>query len=351
VRLGENSYKKVLGGAACLLLASAYLVHPGGGPVEQFGGARLVYGFDFEELEDQGARSISERHALEEYRRIITERLDPYGAHIGFAIRPEGDDRVVIEFPFTSPEESGPGSTLRALIENAGELSFYINVNPNELGPATDITSERGKVDAWVAANPTRPIRDFNRLSTADGGAAENMLWFPYRTIEGLLIPVTLPPEEFRFTGEDLENVSVSQDPLGRAAVGFSMKRSRSNAFGEFTGAHVNEQMAIVLNDEVVTNPYLNAPLYGDSIIEGGSGGFTLEEVEFLVQVLRSGQLPVRPHFIRMDFVSSTALWRTISSALLAGAGVGAILGAIIKSLLRRGTNARPTSQSDQPQG
>jgi hypothetical protein len=265
VRLGENSYKKVLGGAACLLLASAYLVHPGGGPVEQFGGARLVYGFDFEEIEDQGARSISERHALEEYRRIITERLDPTGARIGFATHLEG--------------------TLRSMVEDSAELAFYILNDFSRLGPSSDGAIEQHKFYEWLADNPDRPIREFNRLAPAEGGPAPGVHWYPLQAEEvipeAIYMPVSIPSDEqFLFTDEDLDKVEVARDSVGYPAVGFSMKNSRRAAFGEFTSAHINEQMVIVLNDEVISSPFLNAAIYDDSIISGGFGtGFTQDVV------------------------------------------------------------------------
>jgi len=355
------------------------------------GGTRLVYRFDFEEAAEQGKISQAELsnkvQLLQDFCAIIRERVDPTGVTEPI-IRPQGDERVVIELPGaaslaktkanatlgekliaatraltmgevtdrdlkafpstggvvqiedeliryesreaktllnltrgyqdTGASDHGAGvlvrlrssDSIRRAIENPGELSFYIQANPSELDPTTDMVSEQAKVDDWIAANPKRPIRDFNRLATADGGPAENLLWFPYRAQESVVqrsfVPVTLPPEEFRFTGEDLDSVGVSQDRMGLPAVAFSMKSSRRNAFGEFTGAHVNEQMTIVLNDEVVTNPVLNAPLFGDSIIEGGSGGFTQEEVTTLVQVLRSGSLRIRPELEHEERVGAT---------------------------------------------
>jgi SecD/SecF fusion protein len=396
----ENVGRKVFWIVVFLFAAIACLVVPEKPfrlGLDLQGGTRLVYRFDFEEAQAQGKISEAELsnkvQLLQDFCAIIRERVDPTGVTEPI-IRPEGEDRVVIELPGaasltktkasatlggelraamraltlgevsdddlkafppsggviqiadelirygsretktllnltrgyqdTPASDHGIGVTvrlrssdsIRRAIENPGELAFYIQANPSELGPATDMISERGKVDDWRAANPSRPITEFNRLATADGGPAANLRWFPYKAkgdsaeesnLARPLVCVTLPADpKFRFTGEDLDSVGVSQDRLGYPAVSFSMKTSRRQAFGEFTGDHINEQMTIVLNDEVVTNPVLNAPLFGDSIIEGGSGGFTQEEVTTLVQVLRSGSLRIKPVLEHEERVGAT---------------------------------------------
>jgi len=377
------------------------------------GGTRLVYRFDFDAAAEQGKISQAElsnkTQLLQDFCAIIRERVDPTGVTEPI-IRPEGDERVVIELPGAASltqtkasaalaggldkrmralslgevtdedlqafpptggviqieeelirYESREGKTLlnltrsyqgtpatdhgqgvtvrlrssdsiRRAIENPGELSFYIEHDFSDLGPATDGTSEEAKVYGWVDINPGRPIRDFNLLAAADGGPAQNLRWFPNRATEGqeqpIFVPVRISPEEFRFTGEDLDSVGVAQDGMGRPAVGFSMKASRRSAFGEFTGAHVNERMTIVLNDEVVTNPVLNAALYGNSIIEGGGGaGFTQDEVTTLVQVLRSGSLRIRPELEHEERVGATLGEEFVrTGAISAIAGLLAVL-------------------------
>ncbi|MDE0891514.1 MAG: protein translocase subunit SecD [Planctomycetota bacterium] len=394
----ENVGRKVFWIVVFLLAAISCLVVPEKPfrlGLDLQGGTRMVYRFDFEEAAAQGKISEFElgnkAQLLQDFCAIIRERVDPDGVKEP-VIRPEGDERVVIEIPGTAsmgqtkasatlggglpaamrtmnldevtekdlkifpptggvvqisdeliryesregkelrtltrgyqntaPTDHLPGAlirlrsvdAIRRAIENPGELAFYIASNPSQLGVSTDLAIERAKVDAWILANPNRPLGEFNRLATTDGGPSETMRWFPRRLPGGArgplsergLVAVTPPTDKFRFTGEDLDSVGISQDQLGYPAVAFSMKTSRSAAFGEFTGAHINEQMAIVLNGEVVTDPVLRAPLFGDAIIEGGDGGFTTEEVSELVQVLRSGSLRIKPVLEHEERVGAT---------------------------------------------
>ncbi|MCH2106043.1 MAG: protein translocase subunit SecD, partial [Planctomycetes bacterium] len=354
------------------------------------------------------AELLNKAQLLQDFCAIIRERVDPTGVTEPI-IRPEGDDRVVIELPgaaslaqtkasgtlaanlnerdralslgeITEEDlrafpatggviqiqdeliryESREGKSLlnlnrkyqgtpaanhqagvvvrlrssdaiRRAIENPGELAFYIENDFTQLGPSTDATTERNKLNDWLLANPNRPIRDFNRLAPVDGGPAEGLRWYPQLPDGGgpaFHIAVTVPSEEFRFTGEDLDTVGVSQDNNGRPAVGFLMKSSRRNAFGEFTEANKLRNMTIVLNDEVVTNPQLQGGLYGDSIIQGGAGvGFTIDEVTTLVQVLRSGSLRIRPELEHEERVGATLGEEFVrTGALSAIAGLIAVL-------------------------
>ncbi len=376
------------------------------------GGTRLVYRFDFDEAAAQGkiseAELLNKAQLLQDFCAIIRERVDPTGVTEPI-IRPEGDDRVVIELPgaaslaqtkasgtlaaalnerdralslgeisdedlrafptsggliqiqdeliryesregksllnLTRKYQSTPAAnhsagatvrlrssdSIRRAIENPGELAFYIESDFTQLGPSSDATTERNKLDEWLIANPNRPIRDFNRLAPVEGGPAEGLRWYPQFPDGGgpaFHIAVSVPSEEFRFTGEDLDSVGVAQDNNGRPAVGFSMKTSRRNAFGEFTKANINKNMTIILNDEVVTNPTLNGALYGSSIIQGGSGvGFTIEEVNTLVQVLRSGSLRIRPELEHEERVGATLGEEFVrTGALSAIAGLIAVL-------------------------
>jgi SecD/SecF fusion protein len=394
----ENVGRKVFWIVVFLLAAISCLVVPEKPfrlGLDLQGGTRMVYRFDFEEAQAQGKISEFElgnkAQLLQDFCAIIRERVDPDGVKEP-VIRPEGEERVVIEIPGTAnmgqtkasatlggglpaamrtmtldqvsdedlkvfPPTGGvvqiseelirystregkalleltrghqsttvadhqPGATvqlrsvdaIRRAIENPGELAFYIASNPSQLGVSTDLAIERAKVNAWITANPNRTLSEFNRLAPADGGPSASLRWFPRRLPGGAngplsersLVSVTPPTDEFRFTGEDLDSVGVSQDQLGYPAVAFSMKTSKSAAFGEYTGSHINEQMAIVLNGEVVTDPVLRAPLFGDAIIEGGAGGFTAEEVSELVQVLRSGSLRIKPVLEHEERVGAT---------------------------------------------
>ncbi|HEV8111536.1 MAG TPA: protein translocase subunit SecD [Planctomycetota bacterium] len=205
---------------------------------------------------------------------------------------------------------------LQKRIENVGDLQFLVNASPGALQAlGTDETKERGKLDTWIKAHPNVSYEEFNRLPAADGGPTSPLRWYPRRLEkqeldtsppESRLVLLMLPPENWIFSGSDLESVAPDRDSYGYPAVRFEMSSEKKDAFGDFTAKHVGEQMAIVLNGEIVTDPKINTKLPGGGIIEGGGGGFTQKEVNDLVTVLRSGSLRIRPDLLSKDRIGAT---------------------------------------------
>lgn len=90
-------------------------------------------------------------------------------------------------------------------------------------------------------------------------------------------------------TGQDLEYAYTCQDRFGRPAVCFRLSAQGGRRFSEFTGQHINEPLAIVLDRKVLTAPTIRAQIGSEGIIEGiGS----VDEANKLAIQLRSGALP-----------------------------------------------------------
>jgi SecD/SecF fusion protein len=205
---------------------------------------------------------------------------------------------------------------LQKRIENVGDLQFLINASPGTLMPlGTDETKERGKLDTWLKEHPGASYEEFNKLPSDQGGPTSRLRWFPMRLAKGQLDSsppearlklLILPPEEWIFGGGDLASVGSGSDGMGRPAVTFEMADDKRDAFGKFTEKHIDEQMAILLNGEIVTDPVIHGKLPGGGIIEGGQGGFTLKEVNDLVTVLRSGSLRIKPELLSKARIGAT---------------------------------------------
>lgn len=216
---------------------------------------------------------------------------------------------------------------LQKRIENVGDLQFLINASPTSLMPlGTDETKEKGKLDAWLKDHPNASYEEFNRLAPEEGGPVAGLRWIPRRIEkekldstppEQRLVALLLPPPEWIFSGGDLQSVGPDNDPNGFPAVRFEIVDEKKDAFGGFTEKHIDEQMAIVLNGEIVTDPKINSKLPGSGIIEGGAGGFTQKEVKDLVTVLRSGSLRIRPDLLSKDRIGATLGDNYIRTGLL----------------------------------
>ncbi len=241
---------------------------------------------------------IGEEKIRYESRDGLVFLIGPKGR--GYDNTPQGDHEAGETVSLLS------GDPIRRAIENPGELAFYLAADAAPLPPGTDLTAEMQKAIDWVKAEPGRTFEAYNALTAEEGGASvDNLYFFPRKIMAGddpntppenRLVALWWPEDpRYQFTGDDLDNVHQTVDQLGLPAVGFQMKTSRRVDFGDWTGSHVGDVMAIVLNGEVVTTATINDALRGPAQISGGAGGFTQEEVQELVQVLRSGSLRIKP--------------------------------------------------------
>ena len=266
--------------------ATALSGYPGGGGTVRIGSEDIRYG-----------------------RRVNNELQDIERAVEGTTMGPHSSGEPVLLVSDDS---------IKNAIENLGDLRFYPVADDQAIQSlGTDSSAENAKLQAWLARpeNAETPIAVYNALSPNEGGAPDGLLWFPMQRDEAAgdlprdqwtYLPVMETPEEWTFSGADLERVFKTQDRLGYPAVGFEMTSQAAPAFGDFTKQYIKKQLAIALNDEIVTAPELEGALYGQSQITGGINGFTDREVREMVTVLRSGSLQVKPELQESEKVGAT---------------------------------------------
>lgn len=90
-----------------------------------------------------------------------------------------------------------------------------------------------------------------------------------------------------------LEDVvaQVDSNSIDEWRVSFTLTEEASELFAEFTTAHIDDPLAIVLDGEVISVPTILARIEGEGQIVGN---FTEAEAENLATVLKSGALPVQ---------------------------------------------------------
>ncbi|MDP6963110.1 MAG: protein translocase subunit SecD, partial [Planctomycetota bacterium] len=306
------------------------------------GGARIVYSFDFDSALESNQIDQSEyankSELVSQMADIFRERLDGSGL-ADIPIYPQGEAQLVIELPDRSEDEV---SEIKNTISNQGLLDFRIIAS---ISDDLALDAEKKKFSDWATANPEAEVAEFNKLSEADGGPRPEIRWFApsskgdasttlaSQTTSGaiplLMLDAVYPDlaggdASWEFGGDDLNYVGGSLDNKGMPAVAFEFSEYRKSAFGDFTEQYKNRLMAIVLNDTVYSAPNINDRLDGAGIIEGGSQGFSIEEVRELTTVLRSGSLLVLPELESESFVGSSlgadAIATGTQSALLGGA-------------------------------
>jgi preprotein translocase subunit SecD len=92
--------------------------------------------------------------------------------------------------------------------------------------------------------------------------------------------------------GSELRNATAVPTQAGRSddfEINFSLKKSGADKFGAWTGAHINEYMGVVLNDEVKSIAFIKSQIFDSGQI---TGRFTKQSSEDLALTLRSGALP-----------------------------------------------------------
>ncbi len=256
---------------------------------------------------------------------------------------------------------------LQRRIENVGDMQFLIGAKDTDIQRmGSDLQKEQQKLTTWLEAHPNEPIDNFHRLPANDGGPAPDLRWYPHRIKKGDLEtpisqriqqPLMVPPENWRFSGSDLEAVSLSQDDMDYPAVGFEMVTEKKSAFGDFTENHINDSLGIVLNGEIATLATIHDKLPGQGQINGGSAGFTQKEVTELITVLRSGSLRIKPELLDKarvgaslgdDYVSTSFISALVAMGVVVVFMVGvyrrlglfSVVGLLINLLLLMGVLA-----------
>jgi preprotein translocase subunit SecD len=90
-------------------------------------------------------------------------------------------------------------------------------------------------------------------------------------------------------TGRDLRTARPTLDENNRPAVSFSLNNEGARKFGMFTQANIGKQLAIVMDNRVVSAPQIQSRIDDEGRI---TGTFTNQEAQDLSLVLRSGALP-----------------------------------------------------------
>jgi SecD/SecF fusion protein len=77
----------------------------------------------------------------------------------------------------------------------------------------------------------------------------------------------------------------------GERIVEFTFDPEGGQLFGHLTGGNLHRQLAIVLDNKLISAPNINSQIFGSGQISGGRGGFSEAEVNYLVRTLNAGSL------------------------------------------------------------
>lgn len=185
---------------------------------------------------------------------IIRRRVDEVGTREP-TIQRQGDRRILIQVPGI-----GSADELKSLIGTTAKLTFH------------PVVRTTGNADA--------------------SPGARNLL-LPDLEDSSVFYIVEQSPV---VTGEELVDAQPAFDQNGRPAVSFRFNPSGGRKFGQYTAENIGNPFAIVLDDEVISAPVIQAHIPGGSGII--TGRFTVEQSTELAVLLRAGALPAGMDFL-----------------------------------------------------
>jgi preprotein translocase subunit SecD len=184
------------------------------------------------------------RRAVDQSIEVVRRRVDIAGTTEP-SIQRQGADRVLVQVPGLQDPQR-----LKALLGETGKLEFRLLAQPG----ATDV----------------------------------DML--PMRDAGGQKVPVE---RRVIAEGGDLTDAQAAFDQqTHQPIVNFRFNIRGAQRFGQATTENLGRQLAIVLDNEVVSAPTIQSPITGGS--GQISGSFTVEQVNNLAVLLRSGALPAK---------------------------------------------------------
>ncbi len=196
------------------------------------------------------ARALRRDAAVEQSIEVVRRRVDETGTSEP-TIQRQGEERILVQLPGVKDPER-----IKRLLGRTAKLNFHL------------IDEETPLAQAQSGQLPPGSML----VTGADGQAAQYVV-----------------RREVSVGGERLTNAAADFQQ-GQAVVSFRFDTVGGRRFGEITAAHVNERLAIVLDNEVISAPVIRSAILGGSGII--TGRFTTQEVNDLAILLRAGALP-----------------------------------------------------------
>lgn len=320
VRLPNAAFR--IGLVLMAVFGSALFVLQGKLPlsIDMKGGTTLVYNIiESEDGEELDAAALAS---------ALGERIDPSGTR-EITIRPRGGSQIEITVPTDDPFEL---EQIKATITTSGQLEFRVVANTRDHDDIItlarlqakenriDVVGASGKpVGRWYAVGresesvqgifPLRTPVTGDIIRNSETGEVLNVpqldqgtdyaleKWLASQNVKSIDVLMALEFIGRPYTevfGDDLASAQRETSKLGEPIVGFRLAGEGANKMLQLTTAimpdgNFKRRMAIIMDKRVLSAPLLNSPISSAGLIEGR---FTTQEIDFLVNILRSGRLP-----------------------------------------------------------
>ncbi len=226
--------------------------------------------------------AINDRRSklMQQAIEVIRRRVDELGTTEP-TIQQQGLNRILVQIPGLSDT-----TRLEEILKKTAKLSLHLvdnNSSPN----------------AIASTSIELPYRDFP---------------------EQMLIIQKFAP----ITGENLVDAAATFDhQSSEPVVSFRLDASGARVFGRLTAENIGRPFAIVLDNQVISAPVIQAAItQGAGII---SGGFTITDANDLALLLRAGALPVD-----LEIIEERTVGASLGADAVAAGKVAGILAIIL---------------------
>lgn len=254
----------------------------------------------------------------------------------------QSSHQILLQMPGVQDPER-----VKNILQGESRLELVHVIGPPNPAPATTYPTEMeaiASLNSGVGIPPNRKVLPYQeRIEKSADGKTD-----PTQQKPKQWVVVENPPI---IDGSELRNAAAIPSQGGRAddyEINFSLKKAGAEKFGAWTGAHINEYMGVVLNNEVKSIAFIKSQIFDSGQI---SGRFTKQSAEDLALTLRSGALPAPIEYIEertvgpslgQDSINAGVRASLVGLALVVvfmlfyyrGSGVNAVVALVLNMIL-----------------
>jgi preprotein translocase subunit SecD len=233
------------------------------------------------EMTTAAKRALGEQ-AVQQALRIIDSRINAVGVAEPTLQEhgAKGSHQILLQMPGIQDPER-----VKALLVGESRLDLMKVVSAPNPAPIQTYATEEEAVKSLGGTVPSnrRVLPYAERDEPTAAGDTANKTDQPKRWV--VVETPVVDGSELRSADATSERGAMNE----AYQISFTLKPTGAEKFGTWTAANVNQYMAVVLNDEVKSAPFIKSQITDQGQI---TGRFTKESAEDLALTLRSGALP-----------------------------------------------------------
>src|SRR5918998_1476429 len=261
------------------------------------------------------------REEMEQAVEVIRQRVDSLGVTEP-ELQIQGQDQVVVNIPGITDSDRAV-----EVIGRTAQLGFYevLVAAGGEVVPEDEVEETK------------KELREDLKQDDAYKKGETQILFEETRNPEGdgTIVAGYVVNEQPDMTGEALDSANLNRDQAGRLEVQMQLTREGARQFADLSGRIAENalaagqpgtgQLAIVLDEDVVSAPVVEESITGGSVVIQNTSsptGLPEEEAQELEIVLQTGALPVN-----MKVLSVTSIGPTLGADSLRSGLIAALVG------------------------